>query len=118
MTILIVEDDRIIREILCTIFGKLKGISRVLSTFDSDDALKQFRENQIELVITDYSLGWCMDGIELTIELKKINPSITIFMYCGSNVRVEALKSGVSKFLTKGGGTDSLVAAVQEFMKS
>jgi two-component system cell cycle sensor histidine kinase/response regulator CckA len=64
-TILIVEDDDVVRELLCEILGEMYGYC-VLEARDGLEAISVFEENEnrIDLVITDVMMPM-MSGLSL-----------------------------------------------------
>lgn len=61
-----------------------------------------------------------MNGIDLIIELKKINPNIHIIIISGHGTAYTgalALESGASAFITKPFKTDHLLDKVKQFLK-
>lgn len=81
-TILLVEDEeqvRLIAKILLKKFG-----FTVLEAVNGEEALKLYSENaaDITLVVTDMGMP-VMDGYELFIELKKMNPQLPIIISSG-----------------------------------
>jgi len=78
--ILIIDDDDTIRRMLA------KTLTRagydVLGAADGDEGLKQFRENEIDLVITDLIMPE-KEGIEIIMELKTGFPDVKIIAMSG-----------------------------------
>ena len=84
MRILVVEDDEIIRE----------GISEYLSEFgydiiqakDGQEALKNFNNNEINLVILDIQIPF-LNGLEVLKEIRKKSNLPVLMLLCRSEER-------------------------------
>lgn len=101
LTLLYVEDDE----------GTRKSIGEVLAlkvenlyvAKDGFEALEIFKNNKIQMIISDYQMPR-MDGNELCENIKKINPSMPFVLltaYSDTTLLINAINSGVDKFLQK-----------------
>lgn len=102
-TILIVEDEEMLRELLKQILES-NGYT-VFSTGDVDEALSLYteRHHQIALVISDVGLPK-RSGFELLLQLKQVNPSIRLIFTSGflePQLRSKMLNEGVQHFIEK-----------------
>ncbi|MEW6061038.1 MAG: PAS domain S-box protein [Bacteroidota bacterium] len=102
-TILIVEDEEMLRELLKQILES-NGYT-VFSTGDVDEALSLYteRHHQIALVISDIGLPK-RSGFELLLQLKQVNPSIRLIFTSGflePQLRSKMLNEGVQHFIEK-----------------
>lgn len=102
-TILVIDDEEIIRTMLQDLLESL-GYTVLLAT-DGEDALKiyQDRRDEIDLVIIDMIMPK-MDGKETYLKLKKINPGIKAILSSGfseDTVVQEILYAGVDSFIHK-----------------
>jgi PAS domain S-box-containing protein len=84
------------------------------------EALKIFRKNpdKFDLVITDMSMPK-MTGDKLSIELKKIRPSIPVILCTGFNENINATKAsnlGIDKFLMKPIGKTEIAKAIRKLL--
>ncbi|MDD6055153.1 MAG: response regulator transcription factor [Helicobacteraceae bacterium] len=79
LTILIVEDDLVALDMLkLPLERKCKS---VLTATNGEAALKLFKNNQIDIILTDINLEGKIDGISMVKTMKKSNPNIpVIFM--------------------------------------
>jgi CheY-like chemotaxis protein len=90
-------------------------MSIILNDYDSDkeynitivangsEALKNFEENDFNLVILDLGLP-DMSGLEVLEKIKKSQPEVQVIVYTGQDDReiaVKAMKMGASEFLIK-----------------
>lgn len=78
--ILIVDDDSMVRKLLVKVFQKENYIT--LEASDGNSALRVFRNENIDVVITDIVMP-DMEGIETIRELRKINPDVKIIAFSG-----------------------------------
>lgn len=99
--ILVVDDEATQRETL-TGFLRKKGYN--IQTADTGaKALSIIRDNPIDLVLTDMRMPE-MDGSELLVETKKVNPDIDVIVmtaFGSMETAVSAMKNGATDFITK-----------------
>ncbi len=79
-SILIVDDDSMVRKMLVKVFQNENYITHDASNGKS--ALKVFRDENVDVVITDIVMP-DMEGIETIRELRKINPDVKIIAFSG-----------------------------------
>ncbi len=99
--ILIVEDDRHIRNSLETFFKRQGMIT--LGAEDGLQGLEVLKRHRVDIVITDIMMPR-MNGIKFIREVKKDFPDLQIVVITGygdMNVAVEAMKLGAVDFVTK-----------------
>ncbi len=88
--ILIVDDDKITRNMLARILKPHSKKFKVLTAEDGTDAVMAVSTNKINLVITDIQMN-VMDGLELISYIKKNHPEMSIFaMTAFDNPETEA----------------------------
>ena len=102
-TILVVEDEELLREMLISTLES-KGYS-VLVARDGTEAfaLYQKHRHSIHLVLTDMGLPG-LSGKDLVMRLTEINPSAKVIIasgYLESEVRLETLLAGAKEFIQK-----------------
>jgi DNA-binding NtrC family response regulator len=111
--VLVVDDEKNQREIYTLI---LEDDGYAVTTAQSGEhALRIARENDFDLVLTDYKMTG-MDGMMLLSELLKIDPSLIVVMMTahGSVESVkEALRSGAFDYLEKPIDRDQLLKVVE-----
>jgi DNA-binding NtrC family response regulator len=99
--VLIVDDDPFIRRLISSILT-LKG-HQCEEANDSMEALEKFSKTSFDAVITDIRMPR-MDGIDLTRELLKLQPSLPIIVMTGYHdisIAEEAILTRASAFLNK-----------------
>lgn len=118
-TLLVVEDDKIVRYLLEKILGGAGY--RIISASDGMEALKLFeiKKNEIDLCITDVVMPE-MDGIELSKELKKRKSTVKVIALSGYPLGIgeeEFKEAGVVELIQKPFQARDVIAAVQNALK-
>ncbi len=119
MKVLIVDDDRIVREEIEETMVESGFDVKVVG--DGDEALTMMRAQGFDVVFTDMKMPG-MSGIELLQEIKVIRPEtyvVIITGYATIDTAIEAMKMGASDYIRKPFGNDSLkqiVNGIQEEM--
>ena len=98
--ILVVEDDDTIRQLIVRLLS-MSG-HQVLDAFDGEDGIQKFRQNSVDLVITDWSLPR-KDGGEVIQEVRRQEPSAQIILMTAhvSVAGMPAANLGVQEVLRK-----------------
>ncbi len=112
-TILLVDDEQDIREVLQTALAD-SGYE-VLLAENGEEALKVFSATLPPIVITDIKMP-VMDGIELLQRIKRQNPETEVVMITGHgdmDLAVKSLKYEATDFITKPINVDALEIALQ-----
>jgi CheY-like chemotaxis protein len=100
-TILVVDDEELIRNLLVTFLSKL-GHSCVVA-IDGVDALDKIKRNKIDVVITDIKMP-NMDGITLTSEILTQYPDLPIMVMTAFEQEYSAgvaISAGAREFIKK-----------------
>ncbi|MDD2366006.1 MAG: hybrid sensor histidine kinase/response regulator [Desulfuromonadaceae bacterium] len=98
-TILVVDDDRVIRE-LCQ---RALGNYRVLEATDCEAALRMYELENIDLILSDIMMPGD-SGIELLKQIKILDPNAIVIMMTGFSDRdviLTALKEDADDFINK-----------------
>jgi PAS domain S-box-containing protein len=118
--VLVVDDEPPIREALV---GTLESYGyRAYTAEDGSDALALYfsRKDEIDLVITDLSMGQ-MDGITLVRSLRKVNPKVRVIVSSGhmqKEAQVILSSLGVTTFLDKPYSADKLLRALRTVLEA
>jgi two-component system chemotaxis response regulator CheY len=104
-TVLIVDDSRIMRNIVKNIFSELKIPSMFLEAADGKQAYQQLETNKVNLILLDWNMP-NMNGIEF---LKKVRAmpdykELPIIMVTSESAKynvVEALQNGATDYIVK-----------------
>jgi len=101
MSVLIVDDEEMMRDLLQRILSK--GGFEIHSASSGDEALKELATNQIDLIISDIKMPG-MDGFELLKKIKSRYPDKCVVMMTafGDTYTVkDALLLGADEYVTK-----------------
>jgi CheY-like chemotaxis protein len=80
LRILYVEDNALVREVTAELLAQDQR--QIIACADAEEALKEFRENPFDIVITDVSLP-VMSGIDLARSILTIKPDLPIIIASG-----------------------------------
>jgi len=114
--VIVVEDNRGLREQLVQILGSAKDIRCVGAFGSAEEALKEVPARKPDVVLMDIKLPG-MSGIECVAELKRMLPALQIIMvtvYEDSERLFRALKAGANGYLVKSGPPSHLLEAVRD----
>jgi DNA-binding NtrC family response regulator len=101
-TILVVDDEAIIREAIRRVLERTTSF-HVLTADDGEPALETFKQEHVDLVVTDLLMAR-MGGIELLRQLRQLAPDLPVIIVTGYGTledAIEALHLGVSDFVKK-----------------
>ncbi len=99
--IILVDDDRAVRETAAAILGE-RGFKVIVSDH-ANDALKKIGEESIDVVLTDIKMP-DVSGLELLKEIHGIHPDLPVILmtaYADLNIAVDAIKKGAFDFIIK-----------------
>jgi DNA-binding NtrC family response regulator len=111
-TVLIVDDDKIIREQLRKELKR--GFFEVFLAADGKTALKTVTQEEIGVVILDIKLP-DMDGLEVLTKIKEKKPDCEVIVITGLGTReiaIQSLRRGAIDYIEKPLETDELSAAL------
>jgi two-component system nitrogen regulation response regulator NtrX len=118
--ILIVDDERDIRELISDIL-KDEGYATRLAG-NSDDAIAEINNDQPALMILDIWLKDSqMDGIDILKTVKRDNPDVPVVIISGHGnieIAVAAIKQGAYDFIEKPFNIDQLLVVVRRAMET
>ncbi len=100
-TVVVVDDDPDMLKILTRSLEQ--SDRRILTAKNGRDALKYLADGPVHLVLTDLMMPR-MDGFDLTVEVKRINPAIPVIIvtaYASIDNAVKAMKAGAFDYITK-----------------
>lgn len=115
-TVVVVEDDRGLREQLVEILKSTPDIECVAAVASAEEGLKLIPALMPDVVLMDIRLPG-MSGIQCVAELKRVAPSVQIIMvtvYEDSERIFMALKAGASGYLVKSSPPDQLLEAIRD----
>ncbi len=110
-TILIIEDDRDINQLL---FDTLSGSYNIIQCYDGRQALTLLKETPVDLVLSDLMLP-VLSGEQLISLIKQIQqvPIIIITAKADVDVLVDVLSLGANDYLAKPFNLKELIARIQ-----
>lgn len=115
-TILVVDDDPNILEVLC---ARLSAADfSVISAGDAVAALEVLKEKRVDLLITDVKMPE-MSGMDLFAEVRQILPQLpVIFLTAYGSIpdAVKAVKAGAVDYISKPFDGKSLVRKINDFL--
>jgi two-component system NtrC family response regulator len=99
-TILVAEDEEKMRRILEI---NLQDQYRILLAKDGEEAFQLFKENEVNLLLTDMRMPG-RDGLNLLHEVKRLRPEVPVILitaYGTIESAVDAMKEGATDYLLK-----------------
>jgi DNA-binding NarL/FixJ family response regulator len=116
VSVLIVDDQKVVREGLVSLIGLLPGIAVVGAAMDGDDAVRQALELRPDVVLMDLNMPRC-NGVEATEQLRGLLPDTAVVVlttYSDDTWVFSALQAGARGFLTKDAGADEIRRAITD----
>jgi DNA-binding NarL/FixJ family response regulator len=113
-TVVLADDQRVVREGLATLLGLLPGIEVVGTASDGQEAVALVERLHPDVVLMDLSMPRC-DGVEATRRLREQgSPTqvVVLTTYADDRSVVEALRAGARGFLTKDAGAEEIERAI------
>ncbi|MFP4543616.1 MAG: sigma-54-dependent transcriptional regulator [Bacteroidota bacterium] len=112
--ILLIDDEESQREPIAGFLRK-KGY-KVFTAFSGETGLELFKENTIDLIITDYKMPG-MSGAEVLIESRSINPEVPVIIttaYGNIEGAVELMREGAFDYIQKPIELSELLALIEK----
>jgi DNA-binding NarL/FixJ family response regulator len=113
-SVVLADDQRIVREGLATLLGLLQGIEVLGTASDGEEAIALVERLRPDVVLMDLRMPRC-DGVEATRRLRERTPDckvIVLTTYADDRSVLEALRAGARGFLTKDAGADEIERAI------
>ena len=117
MRILVVEDERSLREALIDLLGR-RGFE-VEAVADGMSAVERGESSEIDLVLLDLALPR-LDGVEACRRLRMARPALPILILTArgsEDDRVKGLSAGADDYLTKPFGSAELLARLRAVLR-
>ena len=115
--ILVVEDDKTVREMFCTVL-KENGFSPVEAA-DGVAALAVMEKQYIDLVVSDVMMP-NMDGYELTRQLRIADPTLPILMITakdGTFYKREGFQAGTDDYMVKPVDVNEMIWRIKALLR-
>ena len=116
LKVLFVEDEERIRILLKETIGD--EFKRFTIAKDGEEGLEKFLKNRYDLIISDISMPK-MSGLEMVAEIKKISKSVPIILlsaYSEKEKLLQAIDTGVTKYLIKPIDPEELLETISEII--
>ncbi len=118
--ILVVDDERDIRELICDILQD-EGFSTRMAA-NSDETMAELNKSEPGLMILDIWLKDSnMDGIDILGHVKRDNPEVPVVIISGHGnveIAVAAIKQGAYDFIEKPFNIDQLMVVIKRAMET
>jgi DNA-binding NarL/FixJ family response regulator len=116
ITILCVDDHKLVREGLALIINRVQDMQVVASAANGEDAVSLFRRHRPDIVLMDLELPK-LNGIEAIRQIRSIDPEahvIVLTVFQGEEDIHRALRVGAATYLLKDTLSDDLVRVIRE----
>lgn len=117
LKLLYVEDNMDSREMTSMILEDF--FDDILVAVDGQDGLEKFRENDIDLIVTDINMPK-LNGLEMIEKIREIDRDIPILILSAHNEDdffISSIKLGVDGYLLKPIDTDQLILMIDKITK-
>jgi DNA-binding NarL/FixJ family response regulator len=117
-SILIVDDNAYVRKALVQLLTSECDFQICGEASNGHEAVEKAEQFQPDLIILDFSMPF-MNGLEAAQEIKCLTPAIPVIMYTAfwdSFVEAQALKAGVSAFISKAQDSATLVSTARALL--
>jgi DNA-binding NarL/FixJ family response regulator len=115
ITVIIADDQRVVREGLVTILGGLDGVRVAGAAQDGAEAVALAAEHDADVVLMDLRMPG-VDGVEATRRLRASRPATAVVVlttYTDDDSILAALEAGASGYLTKNASAADIHRALQ-----
>jgi DNA-binding NarL/FixJ family response regulator len=115
--ILVADDHKLVRNILCQLLGSQADFEIVCECTDASGAIEKTEKMQPDVIILDISLP-DMDGLEVVRRIRTGSPSTEILLCSEHPHMVRAgLEAGARGYLLKSDAVRELIAAVRTVVR-
>ena len=114
ISVLLADDQRLVRESLATLLGLLDGIELVATASDGDEAYALAARHRPQVVLMDLRMPR-VDGIEATRRLREREPHVRVIAlttYADDESVLAALRAGARGYLTKDASAEDIRTAI------
>jgi DNA-binding NarL/FixJ family response regulator len=113
-TVVLADDQRVVREGLASLLGLLPDIEVVGTASDGEEAIALVERLRPDVVLMDLRMPRC-DGVAATRRLREQGSTtkvVVLTTYADDRSVVEALRAGARGFLTKDAGAEEIARAI------
>jgi DNA-binding NarL/FixJ family response regulator len=114
ISILLVDDHKLLRDVWATVLGSDVRFRIVGSTGDADEALQLTKTKSPEVVLLDINLPGTT-GFHLSKELQKVSPYskiLAVTMYALPAYAKKMMQTGASGYVTKNSSKEEMIDAI------
>ncbi|WP_067504193.1 response regulator transcription factor [Actinoplanes sp. TFC3] len=114
VTVLVADDQKVVRDGLAMMLGLLDDITVVGTAIDGGDAIRQAGEHDPDVILMDLNMPG-VDGIEATSRLVASGARarvVVLTTYADDRSVFQALQAGAKGYLTKDAGAEEIRQAV------
>lgn len=116
LDVMIIEDEKELREILFEMFDRLGN--RVYVSEGREEALSELKNGRFDVIITDYGLSG-ITGLELLARVKEIDENVVTVLLTGWILNeIKAYKNVVDLFVQKPFKLEVLIKGISRILKS
>jgi DNA-binding NtrC family response regulator len=120
-TIVIVDDEEMVTTSISTLFMLETPEYDVLAFNSPSEALEQLKNQEVDLVISDYLMPGEMNGVDFLLELKNLQPEairILLTAYADKENAIRAINDvGLYQYVEKPWDNDSLLLLVRNGLR-
>lgn len=125
LSVLIVDDNPMVRSDLSTLLSLIKGIEVIGEADDHPSTLKMVLENKPELILLDLQLNTIcdveLDGLDLIPRIKQVLPGCLVYVltvHGYTSARLKAMHAGADAFFVKGQDQQELFESISKKVNS
>jgi len=114
-TVLIADDQRVVREGLTMVLGLMPGVEIVGAARDGEEAISLAAQLEPDVVLMDLRMPRC-DGAEATRPITQSDTAtkvVVLTTYADDHSVIQALRAGACGFLTKDAASPQIGAALE-----
>lgn len=114
-TVVVADDQTVVREGLVTLLGLLPGIEVVGAAADGEAAVRLAGEREPDVILMDLRMPG-VDGVEATRRIQAEHPGtrvIVLTTYADDRSILGAIQAGARGYLTKDAGADEIRDAIE-----
>ena len=117
-TVYVIEDQNILRELVCRLVEGLKGFELAGHSGDGLEGFTECKRLKPDLVIVDIMVP-SLNGLEILRQLKKALPKAKVIVFSGNSTRDRvqaAMKAGANGIVHKNASIEELEKGIQKVM--